>query len=346
MNNQDINTLCSTGLFENQRLHGTLEETHISWVILSKKRAFKVKKPVKPSFLDFSTLLKRKKYCETELHLNRRFSDIYLAVLPIRHHKDVWLIGEGTGKIVEYTVLMKRMMPSKRMDKLLKSGKVSKASILALAKQIAGFHAHATIISTAFDLDDSRNTFNDIESIGTFVRDNLGVEFENIIPLAIQWSDRFLAANKSLFEQRMRLGFKRDLHGDLHSGNIFLYKKPVIFDCIEFNDDFRQIDTASEIAFLCMDLEAFGYQQLSDILIAEYLDHFPCIQTPTDQKLFAYYKCMRANIRAKVHAISAGQVDDGDVRDLHLASLQVYLRLIKTYTSISMDLDALRNVNL
>ncbi|TKT85084.1 hypothetical protein [Dyadobacter frigoris] len=334
MNDLDIHTLCRTGIFEDQPLDGTLEETHISWVILNKKRAFKVKKPVKLSFLDFSTLSKRKKYCETELRLNQRFSDIYLAVLPIRHPKDVWLIGEGTGKIVDYAVVMRRMMPSKRMDKLLKNGKVSKASTLALAKQVADFHSHAKVISSHFDPDEARGTFNDIKNISTFVKENLGEDFENIISLAIQWSDHFLSTNKSLFEQRIRQGFKRDLHGDLHSGNIFLYKKPVIFDCIEFNNDFRQIDTASEIAFLCMDLEAFGHAELSDIFKAEYLDHFPCIRTAADQELFIYYKCMRANIRAKVHAISAGQSSDGEIRDLHLAAVREYLGLVKSYVGL------------
>lgn len=331
MNDLEINKLCQAGLFKDQQLDGILEETHISWVILSKKLAFKIKKPVKLSFLDFSTLAKRKKYCETELHLNRRFSDIYLAVLPVRHDKNRWLIGDGNGKVVDYAVVMRRMMPSKRMDKLLKKGKVSKASILALAKQVADFHAHAKIISSQFDPDEARNAFNDIKNISDFVKENLGQDFENIISLAIEWSDHFLTTNKSLFERRIQEGFKRDLHGDLHSGNIFLYKKPVIFDCIEFNDNFRQIDTVSEIAFLCMDLEAFGYQELSDIFKAEYLHHFPCIQTPANQELFVYYKCMRANIRAKVHAISAEQADYREIREMHLAAVREYLGLVRGY---------------
>lgn len=331
MNDTEIHKLCRNGFFEEHRLDGTLEETHISWVILSQKLAFKVKKPVKLSFLDFSTLSKRKRYCKTELCLNQRFSDIYLIVLPIRCRKDVWRIGEGTGKVVDYAVVMRRMMPSKRMDKMLEKGKVSKTSVMALAKQVADFHAHAKVIYSSFDPEESRNTFNDLKNICTFVKENLGAEFERIISDAMEWSDHFLKTKKSLFEQRIRLGFKRDLHGDLHSGNIFLYKKPVIFDCIEFNDDFRQIDVASEIAFLCMDLEAFGYQDLSIVFKDEYLARFPGIQTPQDQELFVYYKCMRANIRAKVHAISAGQSAIGKIRDVHLDAVRDYLGLVKSY---------------
>ena len=331
MNDPEIHELCRNGCFEDQCVDGTLEETHISWVILSKKLAFKVKKPVKLSFLDFSTLSKRKNYCETELRLNQRFSAIYLTVLPIRCRKDVWRIGEGSGKIVDYAVMMRRMMPSKRMDKMLEKGKVSETSIMALAKQVAEFHAHAKLIYSPFDTDESRNTFNDLKNISTFVKENLGPEFERIISDAMEWSDHFLKTKKSLFEQRIRLGLKRDIHGDLHSGNIFLYKKPVIFDCIEFNDDFRQIDVASEIAFLCMDLEAYGYQDLSIVFKDEYLAHFSGIQTPQDQELFVYYKCMRANIRAKVHAISAGQIAIGKIRDVHTDAVRDYLGLVKSY---------------
>ncbi|NIJ52565.1 phosphotransferase [Dyadobacter arcticus] len=331
MNDLNIHALSQTGIFKGQPLYGTPEETHISWVILSKKMAFKIKKPVKLSFLDFSTLAKRKKYCEIELRLNQRFSAIYLAVLPVRHQKNEWFIGEGNATIVDYAIVMKRMLPSKRMDKLLVKGKVLQEQIIALAKEVADFHTYAKVIHSPFDQDESRRTFNDIENAGTYVKENLGQSFQNIITLAIQWSDHFLATNKLLFAQRIREGFKRDLHGDLHSGNIFLYKKPVIFDCIEFNNDFRQIDVISEIAFLCMDLEAFGYPELSDIFLTAYSDHFPCIITSADQQLLTYYKCMRANIRAKVHAISAGQTIEGKVRDVHLAAARNYLTLIKTY---------------
>ena len=107
---KEIQNLNETGTFEDLPIEGTLEETHISWVIVGKSHVFKIKKPLKLSFLDFSTLRQRKKFCERELILNQRFSPIYLDVLPVRKLDDRWNIGEDHGKIHDYAVHMKRLI--------------------------------------------------------------------------------------------------------------------------------------------------------------------------------------------------------------------------------------------
>lgn len=121
------------------------------------------------------------------------------------------------------------------------------------------------------------------------------------------------------------------MHGDLHSGNIFLYRKPVLFDCIEFNDEYRQIDVLYEIAFLCMDIEAFHQKHLVKYFLLEYKKHFQCFETKEDEILFTYFKCLRANIRAKVHAMSAGQADTSDELAFHANETKKYLFLMKDY---------------
>lgn len=108
--------MASWELFKNKRLGGKVEETHILWVILTRKNAFKIKKPLKLPFLDFSTLELRRKFCEREVELNSRFTDIYLSVLPVRLIDDQWSIGGEGGKLVDYAVSMKRMALTKRMD--------------------------------------------------------------------------------------------------------------------------------------------------------------------------------------------------------------------------------------
>ena len=100
-------------------------------------------------------------------------------------------------------------------------------------------------------------------------------------------------------------GFTRDVHGDLHSGNIFLYKDPIIFDCIEFNDSFRQIDVLDEIAFLCMELEAFHRYDLSKFFYENYMYHSGMKETTESRLLFNYYKSYRANVRAMINAEEA-----------------------------------------
>jgi uncharacterized protein len=331
MKESDIKELAVNGFFDNKPLKGNIVETHISWVILTRKYAFKIKKPLKLSFLDFSTLRLRKKYCERELALNSRFSDIYLSVLPISFQKDTWTIGNSGGQLVDYAVVMKRMASVKRMDNLLQHNKVDNALIEALASKIVSFHKKAKKISIPYDPSISRNTFNDIDANRDFVLKELGHPFAEIIDHSILWSDNFLTLHAHRIQQRIEQGFKKDVHGDLHSGNIFLYKKPVLFDCIEFNDAFRQIDIMYEIAFLCMDLDAFQHTKLSGYFLSAYKSKIACFEVKEDDALFIYFKCLRANIRAKVHILSAINAPNNKELRTHLAETRKYLSLMKAY---------------
>ena len=334
MSENDVNSLARRGRYGEYAFRGHIEETHISWVIITKKYAFKIKKPLKLSFLDFSTLRKRKTCCHKELQLNRRFSPIYLNVSPIYKHGNSWAIGQGEGKIVEYAVVMKRLNLTKRMDKLLQEKKVFPNHILSLARLIASFHLETSGIKISFNLSKARALFNDIRSILPLSKKYLGPQYAAIIKKSIDWSNTFLSIHATRIRGRIDDGFYRDIHGDLHSGNIFLYKNPILFDCIEFNDSYRRIDIINEIAFFCMDLEAYKQKSLANIFLKEYQTRTGCFQLPEDRKLFRYYKCFKANVRAKVHAISAAQCEDAESLKRHVAALRTYLQLIKKYINV------------
>ncbi|MGC1241507.1 MAG: hypothetical protein WA874_07955 [Chryseosolibacter sp.] len=331
MTEREIKDLADSSIYLGKTLHGTLEETHISWIILTTRIAFKIKKPLKLSFLDFSTLARRKRYCERELLLNRRFSGIYQRVVPVKFHDGAWRLGGGAGKIADYAVVMKRLDSSKRMDLLLQSGKVRASQIRALAKKIASFHRKTTIIRRPFSTDSSAEAFNDIRVILEIIEKDFSKKYADIVRRSGEWSDGFLLRYKKRFRERIGLGFQRDVHGDLHSGNIFLYRTPEIFDCIEFNDRYRQIDVLNEIAFFCMDLEAFGYQKLAALFVVEYNRLFPCFLKQEDQYLFAYFKCYRANVRAKVHALAAAQEENPSRYRTHADAVRKYLLLMEGY---------------
>ncbi len=331
MNESQVKALARNGRFLNRLLHGQIEETHISWVILSGKYAFKIKKPIKLSFLDFSTLAKRKKDCERELQLNQRFSPIYLRVLPIHHHNHGWAIGGRTGNVVDYAVHMKKLMMSKRMDKVLERKKVNRDNIVALGKLVASFHREADIIKAPFRLAAPTAAFNDIRTTIRLCGCHLGDDYVAIIKNSIEWSTSFLKMHGRRMEERIEEGFVRDIHGDLHSGNIFLYRKPILFDCIEFNDVYRRIDVLSELAFFCMDLDAHNQPGLAEPFLKEYQRNFTCFQKSEDQKLFLYYKCFRANVRAKVHALAAVQTNDAVNYDHQRAAWKNYVSLMRTY---------------
>ena len=333
MEESDVKEMASRGLFRNAHLAGRLEETHISWVILTRKYAFKIKKPLKLPFLDFSTTSLRQKYCHREVSLNSRFTDIYLGVLPLRLTGGQWSIGESAGELKDYAVWMKRMAVRKRMDNQLRSGSVRQASIKSLALQVASFHQDALKIFSPFDLSAGCDIFNDINTIAPLVSEKIGHRFHEIIQRSMQWSNAFLKQHQKRIQERIDRGFKRDVHGDLHAGNIFLYRKPVLFDCIEFNDHFRQIDVLYEIAFLCMDLERFQQAKLARGFLSQYRKHFRCFELRADEDLFVYFKCLRANIRAKVHALSVKQADTPTESTFHVRELKGYLLLMKRYMS-------------
>jgi len=331
MKESEVKELARNGIFQRMPIRGNVEETHISWVILTKRHAFKFKKPVRLSFLNFSTLQLRKYFCEREVALNSRFTDIYLDVVPIRIHNKKWYIGRGAGRIVDYAVQMKRMRATKRMDNVLQRKQVDQESISALAKVIASFHRNADMVKAPFRLLQARNLFNDISMIQSVVTEQLGFSYTKIINRSIRWSNNFLKLHAARIQQRIDLGFKRDVHGDLHSGNIFFYRTPVLFDCIEFNDQFRQIDVLYEIAFLCMDLDAWHEKLLAKVLLAEYTRNFPCFEGKEDEMIFVYFKCLRANVRAKVHAMSVEQALDQHKVNYHADETRKYLTLMKAY---------------
>lgn len=332
MEKSEVYELAQRGLYDDTPLRGRIEETHISWVILTGTLAIKIKKPVKLSFLDFSTLSLRKQLCEKELWLNSRFSGIYLAVLPIRFTNGKWIIGgDSEADIVDYCVVMKRMSVAKRLDNVLKRDGAKKKSISALARKVAEMHSRANKTFIPFEIGRACDLFNDIGSIVGFAAKHIDVQFSDIIWNSIEWSDSFLKDHSERFKERISLGLQRDVHGDLHSGNIFLYSKPVLFDCIEFNDTYRQIDVLYEVAFLCMDFERFRQPGLADIFLNEYKKHCYAFQDESDHALFVYYKALRANVRAKVHALQWEQSGSISEASHHVDETRKYLRLLNGY---------------
>jgi aminoglycoside phosphotransferase family enzyme len=227
---------------------------------------------------------------------------------------------------------MKRLATNRRMDiMILQPDRIDSGLIRSLAQRVALFHKSALKVFTPFDLRVAKDTFNDIVSIRKFISSSLGNYFSDIISHGVSWANEFIDLHAYRFQQRIDEGFKRDVHGDLHAGNIFLYPHPVIFDCIEFNDQFRHIDVLYEVAYLCMDLEASQHKQLADAFLSWYSKEFDPFRSPEDRLLFNYYKALRANVRAKVHAISAKDENNPDDAIGHLNDVKRYLDLLNHY---------------
>jgi hypothetical protein len=331
MRRDQIDRLLSEGKFPEVTELRQLVETHISWVILCDRFVYKIKRPIKYSFLDFSTLELRKHFCERELELNQRMStDMYQEVLPIYESNEVYTIGGDGDAVVDYALKMRKLDPQRQMDVLVAKNKVSAADIKNLAKRIADFHKNTDIIIIK-DVLDVKEKFNALSEEKDFLTKHLNKNTGRRIDSAIEISNAFLNRNKALLNERLKKGFFRDCHGDLHTRNIFLLPEPQPFDCIEFNDDYRQIDVLNEVAFLCMDLDAWDRKDLSDLFIKQYNKLFPVMRNEMEYQLFVYYKSYRANVRAKVNSLRAESASDNFSQKQALAEARKYLRLMEHY---------------
>ncbi len=332
MNSDQIRSILRMGTYPDVQGKAVLKETHISWVILTRNYAFKIKKPVRFSFLDFSTLALRKYYCYRELELNTRLAPgMYLDVVPVRKSGSQIIIGGKEGKIIDYAVKMKRLRESREMQRMLESGDINTTHVQRIADVIVQFHRNTQIITSPFDPEAMKVRFNDIESTLPLAKHLAGARGQAIIRNAVKHSDAFINKHNATFRQRVEDHFIRDCHGDLHSGNIFIYRKPVIFDCIEFNDNFRHIDVLEENAFFCMDLEYYQREDLSEEFLRHYIHQFEVIRYAEEELLFQYYKLFRANIKVKVNLLKTDQASDAEEKERRATLARRYLGMMTEY---------------
>jgi len=335
MNKDEISQILLNQAFPDTGKHLEMIETHISWVILSDHFAFKIKKPVKYSFLDFSTQELRRKYCYNELALNSRLSpDIYLGVIEIRSDGERVTIGDGPGEVIDYAVQMKRVRTNARMDLMLIRKKVKRDHVDRIARILVDFHQTTDVIHKKIEKENIVGDFNDLQNVKPFLREKLGNVAVNLIDRSLECAGKFIHRYGDLMQLRSDQGFVRDGHGDLHTGNIFLLSRPVIFDCIEFNDDFRQIDVLDEVAFLCMDLERFGRRDLSHAFLEKYLAETHVLRNEAEGRLFLFFKLYRANVKAKIQAIKAQNASTERAMKKHLVSADIYLHLMADYLAV------------
>ena len=286
----------------------THKETHISHLYFAGDFVYKIKKAVRFSFLDYSTLAKRRYYINQELALNRRLApSVYLAVLPIGRDMSGWRLGIRENPL-EYTLLMRRLPEKRMLPLLLESEQVTPDMMRSLAEVLATFHVHAKQVNPAgaaahFDTvaKQWRDNLKDVEQL---IGDAIDAESFAAIK---QFGDSFLEQNRDFIARRASNGWVRDGHGDLHCEHVFFAPEGIqIFDCIVFDPQLRCCDLASEMGFLLMDLEARGGAALCEPLLIRYRD---LINDSDLAPLLPFYKCYRALIRGKVEALRAGASD-------------------------------------
>ena len=317
-----------------------LVQTHGAWVLLAGEFAYKIKKPVRFAFMDFGTLGARRHACETEIRVNRRFqshdkpaTQLYLSVLPIvgtpedPHWGDAG--GDGGRQAFEYAVQMRRFDEAARLDHLCARGALTAEHVGGLARRMAAFQARSAVAGKAQPWGHAaaamrwpRDNFNSL-------RANLSeADVAGQLQALSDWTEQRFIAIEPLLSRRRQKDRVRECHGDLHLANLVLIEDEVLpFDAIEFNEELRWIDVASDMAFVWTDLLDHGQPGLANVLLSEWLDASGDVSAPSVWSFFASY---RAGVRAKVAAIRAAQLGGADASpeaDASLAEARRYLAL-------------------
>jgi len=285
-----------------------LVETHISWVILTGKYAYKIKKPCNLGFLDFSTLAKRKYYCEEELRLNKRLAaPIYLDVIAITGTPGQPVLKD-TGPVIEFAIKMIQFPQHVQLDHMLSSGKLDQHHVDTFAHTIADFHSNAPVARPDTDFSNPDHVYHAVAQIFDRIRQQSGaIPFDAEITALERWCKTAFGKLTPLFEQRKQDGSIRECHGDMHLRNLLWWNdQPIAFDCLEFDPDLRWIDILSEVAFLVMDLDSRKQQKWANRFLNTYLE-----QTGDygGLPIFRFYLVYRAIVRAMVDLIRSDQPD-------------------------------------
>ena len=255
-----------------------LIQTHVSYVLLTGKYAYKLKKPVNFGFLDYSTLEKRKHFCEEELRLNQRAAaELYLEVVPIsKTETDAgthYQLGD-TGEVVDYAVKMQQFPQETLLTSLFDRGELTEDLLQELARVIADFHLKTYT-------DDRIRSFGEVAQVREAFDQNFeqtehyigGPQTQQQFDETQAYCNQFFAEQGALFVDRMRQNWIRECHGDLHLRNICYWNnKLLLFDCIEFNEPFRFVDVMYDVAYIVMDLEARQRRDLATLFLNTYVE--------------------------------------------------------------------------
>lgn len=332
--------------------HVELRETHISWVLLTDEFVYKFKKPVLFDFLDFSKLELREQACKEEVLLNRRLSqDVYLGIVPLAlDQEDNVRFGpmfsltqpqdraetefDGNrdvedSRVIEWAVKMKRLPDHDSLEARIRSKDVSKEDVAAISQTLNNFYQSQSPIQI-----DGQTYQNRVEQ---HIRGNL----EDLLNCD-SWIDsnrikrihgaqlKYLLTHKQLLADRIAQGHLIEGHGDLRPDHVYLTKPAVILDCIEFNQEFRQVDVADELSFLAMECERLGAGWIGEQIIDGYAQ---TVIDSINEDLFSFYFSYRACVRAKVDLLRAKQMSASD-RSESLNEVKEYLALAESRLSL------------
>ncbi|MGD9657566.1 MAG: AAA family ATPase [Methylocystis sp.] len=271
--------------------------THISVVALCRTRAYKLKKAVRFSYLDFSTPSRRWEMCEREAALNMRFApELYLGAHRVTREADGALALDGAGEMIDAVVVMRRFADDDLFEQIAKDGRLTRDMVESLARRIAKTHDEAPPDDKGGGAAAMRRILDDTS---LSLRHAAAASIEQIEALVARLGEA-LDAQSALLDRRKAQGKVRRCHGDLTLRNICLFEgAPTLFDCLEFDDEMATIDVLYDLGFLLMDFWRAGARAFANLALNRYLD--ACDETD-GLPLLPFFMSLRAAIRAHVEA--------------------------------------------
>ncbi len=273
------------------------KETHMSWVFLTDTQAWKLKKPVRLDYLDFSDPEARRRNCEQEAQLNRRLApETYLGIAPLILDQQGKMRLGSAGEAIDWLVVMRRLPADRMLDQAIADQTVCEADARKVGSRLARFYKQAQPIAiTASEYQqrlaaDVRANRQELAKPEYALPTDL---LESITNAQLNFLDR----EPELFDARVRAGKIIEAHGDLRPEHICLESEPVIIDCLEFNQDFRILDSVSELAFLALECERLGARWVGDLILETYRDE---TGDRPPRRLLVFYKSYHACLRAKI----------------------------------------------
>ncbi len=302
-------------------------ETHMSWVFLTDRYAYKMKKPVRYDFLDFSTLALRRRDCEEEVRLNRRLApDVYLGTVPLTRDASGNLHLGGEGEVVEWLVKMRRLPAERMLDHMIRQRSVQEADVRELALLLARFYRGCPPVELS--AEQYRAGFTN--ALQLTLRELSVPDYalpRRLVGQLHAAQAHFLSREAGLFDARVEAGKIVEGHGDLRPEHICLTPEPVIIDCLEFNRRLRIVDPVDELAFLAMECERLDAPRVGDWLFQTY------VQVTHDQpaaRLVYFYKMFRACLRARFAIAHVRELEKQDWPKWQHSAAE-YLRLAEDY---------------
>jgi aminoglycoside phosphotransferase family enzyme len=271
-------------------------ETHMAWVFLAGDRAYKLKKPVRYPFLDYSTPEARHRICVEEVRLNRRLGpDVYLGVSRLTVERDGRLAIDGAGRLVDWLVVMRRLPEALMLDAAIAAGTAAPGRIAAVAERLASFYGaldpvavdpEAHVARFAHELAENRRVF-DLKAF-----DSAGDRGTRISARL----EALLVDDAQLIADRIAARRIVEGHGDLRPEHICLCDPPVVIDCLEFSRDLRLVDPFDELAFLAMECAVLGAPWIGPVLVKTCAERLG--DRPSD-RLLGFYTAYRGSFRAR-----------------------------------------------